>query len=79
MSKKVTVHLSGMTDRELLRAYDLQLRRANYALRKGNKNYSTHVKMYQYLLDEYFDRIEKQVEDFGDNPLDRRVMEGDGI
>jgi hypothetical protein len=73
VSGRATYDLAAMTDRDLLKAYDLQVQRAENAYTKGDTNrYKVHVKFYQTFLNEYFRRIDLQLSDFGDNELDRR-------
>jgi hypothetical protein len=76
MPKKMTLRLQTMSDQELKRAYDLNVTRAEMHLMKGESGkYMARVDFYKAVLEEMWDRDEKKLADFGDNPLDRRQTE----
>lgn len=74
MSRKITTHdFSGMTDRELHRAYETHLHHAEVSLIRGREGLShSHSSVARELMDELFRRIETQLDDWGDSSLDRR-------
>ena len=74
MFRKIYTHdFSKMTDRELYRAFGTHLTHAEICTMKGSSRQSgVHVRVARAIIDEFFLRVEKQLDDFGDNPLDRR-------
>lgn len=73
MKKVHTYNFKDMTDREIMKAYDNNVNKAEIAAIKGQTAHSkTYNSIAERLLNEHFRRVEEQVPDFGQNDWDAK-------